>query len=111
MGAKAATEAIKETFPDHYLYDPTPLPEVLWRVSTECVAVEERDNKGLCSGRRCPEAARRRLSTTRWLRDSTLLKTGRGGREREKERALCIEESTNTWGNLVAVADMCDHSY
>ena len=26
--AKAATEAIKETFPDHYLYDPTPLPEV-----------------------------------------------------------------------------------
>jgi len=43
--AKAATEAIKETFPDHYLYDPTPLPEVLWRVSTECVAVEERDNK------------------------------------------------------------------
>ena len=70
-----------------------------------------RQQVGLCSGRRCPEAARRRLSTTRWLRDSTLLTRGRGGREREKERALCIEESTNTWGNLVAVADMCDHSY
>jgi len=43
--ALAATEAIKKTFPEHYLYDPTPIPEVVWRVSTECVAVEERGNK------------------------------------------------------------------
>lgn len=26
--AKKATEAIKNTFPEHYLYDPTPIPEV-----------------------------------------------------------------------------------
>jgi hypothetical protein len=40
-----APQAIKKTFPEHYLYDPTPIPEVVWRVSTECVAVEERGNK------------------------------------------------------------------
>ena len=43
--AKEATEAIKKNFPELYLYDPTPIPEVVWRVSTECVAVEERGNK------------------------------------------------------------------
>jgi len=43
--AKAATEAIAKAFPEHYLYDPTPLPEALWRVATKCVAVEERGKK------------------------------------------------------------------
>lgn len=43
--ALAATKAVEKAFPDHYLYDPTPLPEAIWRVSTQCIAVEERDNK------------------------------------------------------------------
>lgn len=37
-----ATEAIKKAFPDLYLYDPTPIHEALWRVSTHCVAVEKK---------------------------------------------------------------------
>lgn len=36
---------MKKAFPEHYLYDPTPLPEALWRISTKCIAVEERGNK------------------------------------------------------------------
>lgn len=37
-----ATEAIKAAFPHIYLYDPTPIHEALWRVSTHCVAVEKK---------------------------------------------------------------------
>merc|ERR1712176_1381896 len=43
--AKAATEAIKENFPELYLYDPTPIHKALWRVCKGCTAVEKRDNK------------------------------------------------------------------
>ena len=32
-----------------------------------------------------------------------------GGREAGRENV--DEQSTKTWGNLVAVADMCDHGY
>lgn len=51
--AQAATDAIKEKFPEIYLYDPTPIPQALWRVCKGCTAVEKRgekwvwDNKGL----------------------------------------------------------------
>ena len=37
-----ATEAIKRAFPQCYLYDPTPIHEAIWRVSTHCVAVEKK---------------------------------------------------------------------
>jgi len=40
--AKAATEAIKENFPEFYLYDPTPIPQALWRAAKGCAAVEKR---------------------------------------------------------------------
>lgn len=40
--AQAATDAIKENFPEIYLYDPTPIPEALWRVCKGCTAVEKR---------------------------------------------------------------------
>lgn len=43
--AEAATEAVKENFPELYLYDPTPIPEALWRVCKGCVAVEKRGDK------------------------------------------------------------------
>jgi omega-6 fatty acid desaturase (delta-12 desaturase) len=43
--AQAATDAIKEAFPQLYLYDPTPIPEALWRVSKGCTVVEKRDDK------------------------------------------------------------------
>jgi fatty acid desaturase len=40
--AQAATDAIKENFPEIYLYDPTPIHEALWRVCKGCAAVEKR---------------------------------------------------------------------
>jgi fatty acid desaturase len=39
--ALEATKAIQKAFPKHYLYDPTPLPQALWRVSSKCVAVDK----------------------------------------------------------------------
>mmetsp|Transcript_24166 Transcript_24166/g.36063 ORF Transcript_24166/g.36063 Transcript_24166/m.36063 type:complete len:472 (-) Transcript_24166:589-2004(-) len=43
--AQAATDAIKEAYPEIYLYDPTPIPEAFWRVCKGCVAVEQRGDK------------------------------------------------------------------
>merc|ERR1712060_249327 len=40
--ASEATAALKEAFPNLYLYDPTPIHEALWDVSQKCIAVEER---------------------------------------------------------------------
>jgi fatty acid desaturase len=40
--ALKATEALKTTYPDLYLYDPTPIATALWRVASKCVAVEPR---------------------------------------------------------------------
>ena len=40
--AQAATDAIKEKFPEVYLYEPTPIHEALWRVCKSCTAVEKR---------------------------------------------------------------------
>jgi fatty acid desaturase len=42
--AQIATDAIKEKFPEFYLYDPTPIPQALWRVARGCSAIEQRDN-------------------------------------------------------------------
>jgi len=43
--AQAATDAIKENFSELYLYDPTPIPEALWRVCKGCTVVEKRGDK------------------------------------------------------------------
>lgn len=43
--AQAATDAIKENFPELYLYDPTPIPQALWRVCKGCTVVEKRGDK------------------------------------------------------------------
>lgn len=43
--AQAATDAIKENFPELYFYDPTPIPEAFWRVCKGCTAVEKRGEK------------------------------------------------------------------
>lgn len=40
--ALEATNAIKAAFPQHYLYDPTPLPQATWRLATQCAGVEKR---------------------------------------------------------------------
>lgn len=37
--AKRATEALKNAFPDLYLYDPTPIRKALWRIATNCNVV------------------------------------------------------------------------
>ena len=36
-----ATVALREAFPDWYLYDPTPVSLALWRVARDCHAVQE----------------------------------------------------------------------
>jgi len=36
-----ATAAIKKAFPNHYLYDPTPIHEALWRIASKCVVVRK----------------------------------------------------------------------
>lgn len=43
--AQAATDAIQANFPELYLYDPTPIPQALWRVAKGCTAVEQRGDK------------------------------------------------------------------
>ena len=43
--AQKATDAIKEKFPKMYLYDPTPIPQAVWRISKGCTAVEKRGDK------------------------------------------------------------------
>jgi len=51
--AEVATVAVKAKYPELYLYDPTPIPEALWRVCKGCTVVEQRgdryvwNNKGL----------------------------------------------------------------
>jgi len=40
--AQAATDAIKENFPELYLYEPTPIPQALWRICKGCTSVEKR---------------------------------------------------------------------
>lgn len=42
--AGAATEAIAETWPHLYRYDPTPIPQALWRVSRGCHVVAPSDD-------------------------------------------------------------------
>lgn len=43
--ADSATAAIKENFPDYYLYEDTPVFQALWRVATKCFQVEKRQNQ------------------------------------------------------------------
>ncbi len=39
--ADRATEAIRAAFPEWYRFDPTPVPVALWRVGSECIAVQD----------------------------------------------------------------------
>ena len=43
--AQAATDAIKENFPELYLYEDTPIFQALWRVCKGCTSVEKRGDK------------------------------------------------------------------
>jgi len=43
--AEEATNAIKDAFPQLYLYEPTPIPQALWRVSKGCTAVRKVGDK------------------------------------------------------------------
>ncbi|KAK3244899.1 Delta(12)-fatty-acid desaturase [Cymbomonas tetramitiformis] len=45
--ALEATNAIKASFPDHYLFDPTPIHKAMWRVGTKCVSVRPYGNEGM----------------------------------------------------------------
>jgi len=39
--AREATEALGQTFPHLYRFDPTPVPRALWQVAKGCVVVTE----------------------------------------------------------------------
>jgi len=39
--AVKATRALRETFPELYRFDPTPIPQALWRVATRCHVVSK----------------------------------------------------------------------
>jgi len=39
--AKAATEAVKRAFPNHYLYDPTPIHKAMWRIARKCLVARQ----------------------------------------------------------------------
>lgn len=54
--AQAATDAIKESFPELYLYDPTPIPQALWRVCKGCTVVEKRGDKWIWKNNGLEEA-------------------------------------------------------
>jgi fatty acid desaturase len=41
--AVKATRALRENFPELYRYDPTPIPQALWRVATRCHVVSKVD--------------------------------------------------------------------
>jgi fatty acid desaturase len=43
--AQIATDAIKASFPEYYLYDPTPIPQALWRIAKGCTSVEQRGDR------------------------------------------------------------------
>jgi len=43
--AQIATDVIKENYPELYMYDPTPIPQALWRICKGCAAVEKRGDK------------------------------------------------------------------
>ncbi len=38
--AERATQAVRDTYPEWYRYDPTPIHRALWRIGRDCVAVE-----------------------------------------------------------------------
>lgn len=42
--AVKATRALRETFPELYRFDPTPIPQALWRVATRCHVVSKGDD-------------------------------------------------------------------
>jgi fatty acid desaturase len=45
--ARRGTEAIKEAFPEQYLYESTPIFKAIWRLATKCFVVEKRQNRNL----------------------------------------------------------------
>jgi fatty acid desaturase len=53
--AVKATEAIKENWPELYLYDPTPIAEATWRVGSECVAIVKKGDEYVFSNEPLPK--------------------------------------------------------
>jgi fatty acid desaturase len=49
--AAKATRAIQRHFPDFYRYDPTPIPQALWRIATHCIVVTKTDDGWRFCGR------------------------------------------------------------
>ncbi len=49
--AVKATRALQEHFPDLYRFDPTPIPQVVWRVATRCSVVSKGEEGWTYAGR------------------------------------------------------------
>lgn len=54
--AAKATHALRENFPDLYIYDPTPIPRALWRVAMRCNVVSRAEEGWTFSGQRVSQA-------------------------------------------------------
>ena len=54
--AVKATRALRENFPDLYLYDPTPISRALWRVAMRCNVVSRAEEGWTFSGQRVSQA-------------------------------------------------------
>ena len=55
--AVKATEAIKQNWPDLYLFDPTPIAQATWRVGSECVAIVRKGDEYVFSNEPLPKLA------------------------------------------------------
>ncbi len=44
--AKDATKIMRKAFPKIYLYSPQPIPQALWNIACNCIAVEYKKNNG-----------------------------------------------------------------
>jgi len=55
--AVKATEAIKQNWPDLYLFDPTPIAQATWRVGSECVAIVRKSDEYVFSNEPLPKLA------------------------------------------------------
>ena len=63
--ARRATDALRQAFPDHYRYDPTPVYKALWRVVTKCNVVSKADVGWTFVAKEGGVGSRRRISAGR----------------------------------------------
>jgi fatty acid desaturase len=66
--AQKATDAIKDKFPDLYLYEPTPIFEAFWRVCKGCAGVKKEGDKYIWNNDGMSEVSTSHYGGTRRLK-------------------------------------------